>query len=320
MTSNNVVLPPRPMILPPRLQAPKLPSFNVPPPIIGGATSTLQPPTPLIQGKTIVPPIVRSSSLLPHVQPTIIRPPIIQPTIIQPTIIQSAPILPIRLNNSVNIPLSTRPSEILPDSSQPSLTQSLNLTRPSPRLIIHAPVVQTPTNTGGRLQQLNRGISSSSRSVSTTFSSPNLADIVNTPYKMLEKLAASVITTEQIQQLIALQYPDGSLIVNLVHTDILLEIVGMLRAEPYAEVLAFLRTANKPSDILWKQKALDAGREKVARELTIRQMEEKGVKGFGKCRKCGSTELVSARAQTRSLDEPATIFVRCVICSSKWKQ
>lgn len=37
------------------------------------------------------------------------------------------------------------------------------------------------------------------------------------------------------------------------------------------------------------------------------------------CKKCDSSEIVMAMAQTRSADEGATMFFTCVKCNQKWK-
>lgn len=39
-----------------------------------------------------------------------------------------------------------------------------------------------------------------------------------------------------------------------------------------------------------------------------------------KCRRCGSNECSFYELQTRSIDEPMTSFITCVLCGSSWKQ
>ena len=45
-------------------------------------------------------------------------------------------------------------------------------------------------------------------------------------------------------------------------------------------------------------------------------------KGVHKCRSCGSEKTISYSRQTRSMDEPATVFVSCANpkCGKKWKE
>lgn len=39
-----------------------------------------------------------------------------------------------------------------------------------------------------------------------------------------------------------------------------------------------------------------------------------------RCRRCGSNECSFYELQTRSIDEPMTSFITCVLCGSSWKQ
>lgn len=126
-------------------------------------------------------------------------------------------------------------------------------------------------------------------------------------------------TDAQARKLSSLTYPNGSPIITPTRKDVIREVVGMLETNGYDFTLDFLSNASSPDYILWEQPSMDDGRDKVSRELTIQQAEEKGVKDVGKCRYCASTELVFATKQLRSGDEPATIFVRCVMCQKQWK-
>ena len=127
-------------------------------------------------------------------------------------------------------------------------------------------------------------------------------------------------TREQVEQLSRLQYKNGGgLIIVPERRDIIMEVVGMLQKETYENVLAFLSEAVNPDYILWEQHALEEGHVKILRESTILQTEETGIKGYGKCKYCSSTELVVATKQMRSGDEPTTIFVRCILCKKGWK-
>ena len=41
--------------------------------------------------------------------------------------------------------------------------------------------------------------------------------------------------------------------------------------------------------------------------------------GLYKCRKCGSKKTIQKELQTRSADEPMTIFIICLECKNSWK-
>lgn len=305
----------RPNIVFPAIPAPRTTNLPNLPPL--GQPTTL-PNLPSLPSLPPLAPNLQTS--LPTNLPTSL-PPIQLPPLIPPSSART------QLSTSISLPITN------PTIPQPlPLTGSLNLPNPTvvptpqatPRLqLVITPSgtpAPTPSTRGGRVQQFGGGISLN-RSSSTIFSTPSATLSTETPQRLLEMFWPEG-TPQQVQELLALRYPDGRAIIDLQRRDILLEIIGMLKNNPYPEVVTFLQSSSvtKASDVLWGQKAMDEGREKVAREISIRQMEEKGIKGIGKCRKCQSTELVSARTQTRSLDEPATVFVRCILCGHKWQQ
>ena len=41
--------------------------------------------------------------------------------------------------------------------------------------------------------------------------------------------------------------------------------------------------------------------------------------GVYKCRKCGGSKTTQQEMQTRSADEPMTIFITCLDCDNQWK-
>lgn len=50
--------------------------------------------------------------------------------------------------------------------------------------------------------------------------------------------------------------------------------------------------------------------------------EEKHTKvtsGVYKCKKCGGDKTTQSEMQTRSADEPMTVFIHCVDCGNSWK-
>ncbi len=41
--------------------------------------------------------------------------------------------------------------------------------------------------------------------------------------------------------------------------------------------------------------------------------------GF-KCRRCGSDKTQYQQKQTRSADEPMTVFIECMACGKRWRE
>ena len=58
---------------------------------------------------------------------------------------------------------------------------------------------------------------------------------------------------------------------------------------------------------------------KIKRDKTKYDTQVEAMTDTFKCRKCKSTKCSYYGLQTRSSDEPMTIFVTCLDCSNRWK-
>jgi len=100
---------------------------------------------------------------------------------------------------------------------------------------------------------------------------------------------------------------------------VLVEIVNLFKTIGAAETFHFLSGAKTPADVFWNQPILVPVRALAMEEMELRTAEEEVVKGAEKCGRCGSDRVHSEAKQTRSLDEPTTIFYRCSACGKRWK-
>ena len=77
----------------------------------------------------------------------------------------------------------------------------------------------------------------------------------------------------------------------------------------------------RPED-LWPDgpyaKTMEAGIHKQLRKEYINN-EKKNQDGFFKCGRCKSMKTTYYQMQTRSADEPMTVFVSCLNCEKNWK-
>lgn len=189
---------------------------------------------------------------------------------------------------------------------------------------ITAPGPPKQTTQGGMLSKFGGGTAKVTTMATTplqTKTGPKVTIAENTGYSTLMNLSPVWNgTAEKAQQLANLRYQNGNVIIDVRRKDVINEIIGMLKTESFEDVIKFLQQAPNADYVLWEQKSLDEGRNKINREIIIQQSEDVGVKGVGKCRYCPSTELVFAQKQLRGGDEPMTIFVRCVLCNKQWRQ
>jgi hypothetical protein len=290
------------------------PQVTVPRPQVTVPTPQVTVPTPQVTVPTPQVTVPRPQVTVPTPQVTVPTPQVTVPT---PQVTVPTP--------QVTVP---RPQVTVP---RPQVTvPTPQVTVPTPQVTVPAPQMPdaqavTPkmaTQGGGVLKQFGGGTAVVTvGAIPQVTAAPTVKIVEETGHTILTRsLGIWNGTPEQARELSMLVYGDGTSIIDIKRRDIMVEIIGMLKNQGFEEVVKFLTGAPNPDYVLWAQKSLDEGRIKVAREAVIQQAEEVGVKGVGKCRYCNSTELVFSQRQLRSGDEPATIFVRCVLCTKQWRQ
>ncbi len=189
-------------------------------------------------------------------------------------------------------------------------------------------VQQKPAVTRKKKGTLNQLTSTSYTLAETQYSNPsrgyeggqgqiNTAQNIGT--LMMELAYVWNGTRDQINFLLKLKYRGTNIdILSMDDREIYTEIISYLRMNGFENTVSFLRGADSRNYILWEQNIMDEGRTKIAREIIIQRTEDTGIKGVGKCKFCNSKELVFSTRQLRSGDEPATIFIRCVLCQRQW--
>jgi hypothetical protein len=60
--------------------------------------------------------------------------------------------------------------------------------------------------------------------------------------------------------------------------------------------------------------------EQLKRETTMLEGNQEEGTDLFKCRRCGKSKTRHWEMQTRSADEPMTIFIRCLNCGKEWRQ
>jgi len=60
--------------------------------------------------------------------------------------------------------------------------------------------------------------------------------------------------------------------------------------------------------------------EQMKRENTMLEGDKEGGSDMFKCKRCGKAKTKYWEMQTRSADEPMTIFIRCLNCGKEWRQ
>jgi transcription elongation factor S-II len=60
--------------------------------------------------------------------------------------------------------------------------------------------------------------------------------------------------------------------------------------------------------------------EQLKRETTMLEGDPNAGSDMFKCKRCGQSKTKYWEMQTRSADEPMTIFIRCLNCGKEWRQ
>ena len=102
-----------------------------------------------------------------------------------------------------------------------------------------------------------------------------------------------------------------SIFINLKNTELLEQLVTK---ELTPQSLAFM-THQEMNQTRWK----DLIEQKIKRDATKYTTNIQASTDMFTCRKCKSKRCTYYELQTRSADEPATIFITCLDCGKNWK-
>lgn len=82
------------------------------------------------------------------------------------------------------------------------------------------------------------------------------------------------------------------------------------------EVIQFV----KNNTLLWSNPVFDKERKKIEEENDFNVCPYEISEGVLQCKKCGCKKIFSFTKQTRSMDEPTTVFAMCSNkeCNNKW--
>lgn len=71
-----------------------------------------------------------------------------------------------------------------------------------------------------------------------------------------------------------------------------------------------------------KQEQLNHEKEEAAEAIRsdYNQRHQKATEGVYTCRKCKGKKTTQFEMQTRSADEPMTLFITCLNCGNQWRQ
>ena len=93
----------------------------------------------------------------------------------------------------------------------------------------------------------------------------------------------------------------------------------MILQKGFDEVFSEIDTFLPSKTMIRNMSIFDSGRYEQYLNSRYYTQKLESVKGiFGRCRDCNNDEVVYYEKQTRSADEPMTIFITCTSCNYKW--
>lgn len=127
------------------------------------------------------------------------------------------------------------------------------------------------------------------------------------------------LTPDQINKLLALQFPDGTKILTKDRVLLLFDVIDMLRRLSFEDVYTYLQSSANPKDVVLSSPLFENERDRVQLELDNLQKKIIAEKGIYQCSECHGWETLSTHKQVRSADEPMSTFVRCLGCNKNWR-
>lgn len=128
------------------------------------------------------------------------------------------------------------------------------------------------------------------------------------------------ITEDEISSIVSMKYLHGGLIAE---GESLYELVHMIKSLGKSNALTHLRSRpfKDVSDLIFSSDEFKEEKSKQEIEKSLYKNSMKAISGVFTCPKCGGSRTTQAEKQTRSADEPMTVFVRCLAakCGNKWR-
>ncbi len=136
-----------------------------------------------------------------------------------------------------------------------------------------------------------------------------------------------LVNYNQAIALTSIKLKNGEELLSLEYRYFIYEIVNMLNTLDYEVVYNFLNvdwekilgSRNIRRKILFENPLLKSAKDKLDMDMEIFRGHIDVTKGAVDCPKCGSEETLSVEQQTRSADEPMSIFSNCLQCKWRWR-
>ena len=137
----------------------------------------------------------------------------------------------------------------------------------------------------------------------------------------LSRILSQLFTNpEEATAISALRTTDEQPFFTLQNKARLMDVRALIRKEGFAFTLAFLSRLPNAEAIVADSPLLETVRQQQQLEDEMVERKEDVTEGEYTCGKCKSRRVGRRLKQTRSADEPMTVFLRCTVCPNRWKE
>ena len=136
------------------------------------------------------------------------------------------------------------------------------------------------------------------------------------------ELPIALIGPEEIADLKRMTYPDRSLVFDRINRQRLNDAISVILLLGYAEGRAYIANTRAASELMFNLPVSTMKKARDNYQMNIKLLKSKPevrIDSVFPCLKCQSKNVISSEKQTRSADEPMTVFFACLNCGNNWK-
>lgn len=134
-------------------------------------------------------------------------------------------------------------------------------------------------------------------------------------------LPIALVGPAEINVLKTMTYPDKTPVFDMINRHRLNEAIGVILQLGYVQGVDFIKQAQSSMDLVFNLPVATIKRAQDNYNLHIKLLKTKPEvrsESVYPCLKCQSKNVISSEKQTRSADEPMTIFFTCLNCGNRW--
>lgn len=171
----------------------------------------------------------------------------------------------------------------------------------------------------GRLSNFQSNISGNIGTGVVALQSVQATEVHGRHYMSFLKHFNPNVKDTTVNEIYQMRYPDGDLVVKPDDMSVMAEIIKIFHTVGDEDkALEILRSKLKHEEkIPWSLDYVTSYKQTVDAEYDMIRSKSTGIKTGTPCKVCGADNFVYVNTQTRSADEPETVWTVCLECSDR---